>query len=99
MSINITGSISIDSEVDTMSAVSGDIYNADNFEININNRRRLAEAEGSYVWDDNGMNIELIASGIDDSLLEFEENPKEYKDNYASRFSILILGLLAVIIF
>ena len=83
MSINITGSISIGSEVDTMSAVSGDIYNADNFEININNRRRLAEVEGSYVWDDNGMNIELIASGIDDSLLEFEENPKEYKDNYA----------------
>ena len=66
-----------------MSAVSGDIYNANNIEININNRRRLAEAEGSYVWDDNGMNIELIASGIDDSLLEFEENPKEYKDNSA----------------
>ena len=83
MSINITGSISIGSEVDTMSAVSGDIYNANNIEININNRRRLAEAEGSYVWDDNGMNIELIASGIDDSLLEFEENPKEYKDNSA----------------
>eukprot|EP00828_Plagiopyla_frontata_P041243 TRINITY_DN5808_c0_g1_i5.p1 TRINITY_DN5808_c0_g1~~TRINITY_DN5808_c0_g1_i5.p1 ORF type:complete len:396 (-),score=102.53 TRINITY_DN5808_c0_g1_i5:759-1946(-) len=96
-----TESSNIDSEIDAIEKLSEEIYNADSIEIAIedsNRRRLLAEATGTYVWDEEGMDIELIVSGINDALLEFEENPKEHQDNNAGILSILLIGLLALLI-
>lgn len=59
----------------------------------------LEEVKGTYIWDDEGMDIELIVSGIDESLLEFDENPKDFKeDNYSGKLSIFLIGLMVLLI-
>ena len=45
------------------------------------------------------MDIEIITTGIDESLLEFDEDPKDFKEeSYDGRLYGIFIGLLALLI-
>jgi len=72
-----TVAVTSESEMGAVSELVNDIYNADKVEINIApGTRMLAEKTKSIEFNEQGMNIEIIVSGIKEELLQFEEDPK-----------------------